>query len=51
VTPLGGSLDEIAHGMRAMADAGADEVIVVCDPITERSIAHLGEMLSILRAS
>jgi hypothetical protein len=34
-----------------MSDAGADEVIVVCDPITERSIAHLGEMLSILRAS
>ncbi len=49
VTPLGGSLDEIAHGMRAMADAGADEVIIVCDPITEPSIAHLGEMLSILR--
>ena len=50
MTPLGGSLDEIAHGMRAMADAGADEVIIVCDPITEPSIAHLGEMLSILRA-
>ena len=51
VTPLRGSLDEIAHGMRAMADAGADEVIVVCDPITEPSIARLGEMLSILRPS
>ena len=50
VTPLGGSLDEIAHGMRAMADAGADEVIIVCDPITEPSIARLGEMLSILRS-
>ncbi len=49
VTPLGGSLDEIAHGIRAMADAGADEVIIVCDPITEPSIAQLGEMLSILR--
>jgi hypothetical protein len=35
--------------MRAMADAGADEVIIVCDPITEPSIAHLGEMLTILR--
>ena len=50
VTPLSGSLDEIAHGVRAMADAGADEVIIVCDPITEPSIARLGEMLSILRA-
>ena len=51
VTPLGGSLDEIAHGIRAMADAGADEVIIVCDPITEPSIAQLGEMMSILRPS
>ena len=51
VTPLRGSLDEIAQGLRAMADAGADEVIVVCDPITEPSIAQVGEMLSILRAT
>lgn len=51
VTPLRGSLDEIAQGLRAMADAGADEVIVVCDPITEPSIAQVGEMLSILRAA
>ena len=49
VTPLGGSLDEMANGIRAMADAGADEVILVCDPITGPSIAYLGEMLSILR--
>lgn len=49
VTPLRGSPDQIATGLHAIAEAGADEVIVVCDPITERSIAHLGEVLPLLR--
>ena len=50
VTPLCGSPAEIAAGLRAMADAGADEVIVVCDPITEASIVRLGDALLLLRA-
>ena len=49
VVPLRGSGDEIAAGLDAMAAAGADEVIVVCDPITEASIMELGDVLAILR--
>ena len=50
VTPLGGSATEIANGLREMAAAGADEVILVCDPITEGSVRELGAVLTILRA-
>ena len=49
VEPLKGSRAAIAEGLRAMADAGADEVIFVCDPITEASIRELGEVLAIVR--
>jgi probable F420-dependent oxidoreductase len=49
VVPLRGSGDEIAAGLDAMATAGADEVIVVCDPITEASVLDLGTVLTILR--
>jgi len=49
VTPLRGSATEIAAGLRAMADAGANEVIVVCDPITESSIRTIGDALALLR--
>ena len=49
VVPLRGSGNEIAAGLDTMASAGADEVIVVCDPITEASIRDLGEVLAILR--
>ena len=49
VTPLTGSLDAIASGIRAFAEAGADEVIVVCDPITETSVRRLGSALSSAR--
>jgi hypothetical protein len=31
-----------------MAEAGADEVIIVVDPITERSIHVLGEAIALL---
>jgi len=48
VTPLRGSATEIATGLRAMADAGANEVIVVCDPITEASIRTVGDALAVL---
>jgi len=47
--PLEGSSDTIAAGLRAMADAGADEVILVVTPITEASIRDLGEVLAALR--
>jgi probable F420-dependent oxidoreductase len=45
VTPLEGSLDEIGAGLRAMAEAGADELILVLDPITEASIRALGDVV------
>jgi alkanesulfonate monooxygenase SsuD/methylene tetrahydromethanopterin reductase-like flavin-dependent oxidoreductase (luciferase family) len=49
VTPLGGSATEIANGLREMAAAGADEVILVCDPITEGSVRELGAVLTNVR--
>jgi probable F420-dependent oxidoreductase len=50
VTPLEGSLDEIGAGRRRrMAEAGADELIVVLDPITEASIRSLGAVVRRLR--
>jgi probable F420-dependent oxidoreductase len=45
VTPLEGSPDEIGAGLRAMAEAGADELILVLDPITEASIRALGDVV------
>jgi probable F420-dependent oxidoreductase len=41
VTALEGSTDRIAEGLRELADAGADEAIIVLSPITERSIRDL----------
>jgi probable F420-dependent oxidoreductase len=49
VTPLRGSDDEVGAGLRAMAEAGADELILVADPITEASIRHLGPIVAALR--
>lgn len=48
VTPLEGSLDEIASGLRAIGE-GADELILVLDPITEASIRAIGDILPRLR--
>ena len=45
VTPLEGSLDEVGAGLRAIAEAGADELILVLDPITEASIRTLGDVV------
>jgi probable F420-dependent oxidoreductase len=42
VTPLHGSLDAIGTGLREIAAAGADELILVLDPITEGSVRALG---------
>jgi probable F420-dependent oxidoreductase len=48
VTPLRG--EAIGAGLRAFAEAGADEVIVVCDPITEASIREVGSIAGAIRA-
>jgi probable F420-dependent oxidoreductase len=48
VRPLEGSMERIAAGLQDLAEAGADEVILVVSPITERSIRALGEALAIL---
>jgi len=49
--PLEGSMATIAEGLCDLAEAGADEAIVVANPITERSIRALGEALAILDRS
>ena len=48
VVPLEGSMDRIAAGLRDLAEAGADEAILVVSPITETSIRALGEVLALL---
>ena len=48
VPPLEGSAKGIADGLQALAEAGADEAIVVAVPITEDSIGALGEVLDLL---
>jgi probable F420-dependent oxidoreductase len=48
VVPLEGSADRIAAGLHELAEAGADEAILVVSPITERSIRTLGEALAAL---
>ncbi len=49
ITALHGDRAEIAQALVAMSDAGADEVIIVCDPITEASVRKLGDVLALLR--
>jgi probable F420-dependent oxidoreductase len=48
VTPLEGSPERIAAGLRELAEAGADEAILVASPITEGSIRALGEVVATL---
>jgi probable F420-dependent oxidoreductase len=50
VTPLEGSSEEIGGGLRALAEAGADELILVLDPITEASIRTLGDIVRSIRS-
>jgi probable F420-dependent oxidoreductase len=49
VAPIRGSTDEIAARVRELADAGADEVILVLSPITEASIRALADVVALLR--
>jgi probable F420-dependent oxidoreductase len=46
--PLEGSPERIAAGLRELAEAGADELILVVSPITERSIRELGEVRALI---
>jgi alkanesulfonate monooxygenase SsuD/methylene tetrahydromethanopterin reductase-like flavin-dependent oxidoreductase (luciferase family) len=48
VPPLAGTPLEIARGLQMFAEAGADEVILVPSPSTERAFRALGEVLAIL---
>jgi probable F420-dependent oxidoreductase len=48
--PIEGSPDQIAARIGELADAGADEVILVVSPITERSIRLLGDAVTAARA-
>jgi probable F420-dependent oxidoreductase len=50
VEPLSGTTDDIAAGLAAFADAGADEVILIPSPNTERAIHWFGEVLERLDA-
>ena len=47
VSPL--TRENVGDGLRALAEAGADELILVLDPITEESIRSLGEVVRATR--
>ncbi len=49
--PLESSPDRIAARLRDLAEAGADEAILVVSPITERSSRLLGETPATLDGS
>jgi alkanesulfonate monooxygenase SsuD/methylene tetrahydromethanopterin reductase-like flavin-dependent oxidoreductase (luciferase family) len=44
--PLEGTPAQLAARLRELGDAGADEVILVVSPITERSIRRLGDAIA-----
>jgi probable F420-dependent oxidoreductase len=46
VPPLEGAPDRIAERLRELADAGADEAILVVSPMTEHSIRSLAEVVA-----
>lgn len=50
VVPVGGTPERVAAHLRAMSDAGAAEVQLVVDPITQESIEWLGQALRLLDA-
>jgi probable F420-dependent oxidoreductase len=50
VRPVGGGTRRVAEHLRSLADAGADEAMLVLTPITERSIRAAGETLALLDA-
>ena len=48
--PLVGDPGEVADAMHRFADAGADEVILVSNPIDASAIEQLGRALAVLDA-
>ena len=48
--PLTGSPDQLTAALRDLGEAGADEAILVVDPITEDSVRELGEVVTLLHA-
>jgi alkanesulfonate monooxygenase SsuD/methylene tetrahydromethanopterin reductase-like flavin-dependent oxidoreductase (luciferase family) len=46
--PLQGSTEQLARRLRELHDAGADELILIASPITERSIRTLGDVVAAL---
>jgi hypothetical protein len=47
--PVEGSAGEIVDQLAAFAAAGADEIIVIANPINERSVREIGALLPALR--
>jgi alkanesulfonate monooxygenase SsuD/methylene tetrahydromethanopterin reductase-like flavin-dependent oxidoreductase (luciferase family) len=47
--PLEGSSRQIAASLHELAEAGADEAILVVSPISERSIRQLAEVVALLK--
>jgi alkanesulfonate monooxygenase SsuD/methylene tetrahydromethanopterin reductase-like flavin-dependent oxidoreductase (luciferase family) len=48
IPPLEGPPERVAARLRELAEAGADEVILVVDPITERSVRALAEVVALV---
>jgi alkanesulfonate monooxygenase SsuD/methylene tetrahydromethanopterin reductase-like flavin-dependent oxidoreductase (luciferase family) len=49
--PLEGPPGQVAARLSEFAEAGADELILVVNPISERSIRELGEVLALVRGA
>jgi alkanesulfonate monooxygenase SsuD/methylene tetrahydromethanopterin reductase-like flavin-dependent oxidoreductase (luciferase family) len=47
--PVTGPAERIAAHLRELAEAGAGEAILVADPITERSVYALAEVVALVR--
>jgi probable F420-dependent oxidoreductase len=48
--PVDGSAEQIAAAVRELGEAGADEVIFVCDPIDAASVRRLAEVVALVQA-
>lgn len=48
IRPLNGSAEQLGAALRELADAGADEAILVLSPIKERSVRLMGDALAAL---
>jgi alkanesulfonate monooxygenase SsuD/methylene tetrahydromethanopterin reductase-like flavin-dependent oxidoreductase (luciferase family) len=46
--PVSGDVDQVAATLRELNEAGAGEIIIVADPITEESIRALGPVVELL---